>query len=59
MQIQTDDSEINVALLCLDCVSIDFSVNNMERTGLYGYVHDISVGYDSAQLMIFWIIINI
>ena len=59
MQIQSDDSETNVALLFLDDVSIDFSVNNMERTGLYGCVHDISVCYDNAELMIFWIIINI
>ena len=32
--------------MCLVNISKDFSVDNMKKTGLNGYVHDFSVGYD-------------
>ena len=40
------DSEIVTTRLCLGNVSKDFSVDNMEKTGLNGYVYDFSVDYD-------------
>ena len=37
------DSETNAAPLCLGSVSKDFSIDNIKRTGLYGYVYDIQL----------------
>ena len=28
----------------------DFSINNMKKTGLYGYVYDFSVDYDATTV---------
>ena len=44
---KTKDSEIIVAPTCLGNISRDFSVDNMKKTGLNGYVYDFSVDYDS------------
>ena len=41
---------IIVAPLCLDNVSKDFLVDNKKKTGLYGYVYDFSVKYDSIDV---------
>ena len=41
------DSEIVASPLCLGNISKDFSVNNMKKTGLNGYVYDFSVDYDA------------
>ena len=41
------DSEIKATLLCLGNISKTFSVDNMKKTGLYGYVYDFSVDYDA------------
>ena len=41
------DSEIVANLLCLGNVSKDFSANNMQKTGLNGYVYDFSVDYNA------------
>ena len=38
-------SEINAIPLCLRNISKDFSVDNMKKTGLNGYVYDFSVDY--------------
>ena len=35
------ESEINAILLCLGNISKDFSVYNMKKTGLNGYVYDV------------------
>ena len=40
------DSEINPNELCLGNVSKDWSIDNMKKTGLKGYVYDFSVNYD-------------
>ena len=42
--------EINAALLCLGNVSKDFSVDNMKKNGLYGYVYGFSVDHDSIDV---------
>ena len=44
---KTKDSEIVVTPLCLGNISKDFSVDNMKKTGLNGYVYDFSVDYDA------------
>ena len=43
---KSKDSEIVVNPLCLRNISEDFSVDNMIKIGLYGYVYDFSVDYD-------------
>ena len=44
---KTKDSEIIAAPICLGNISSDFSVDNMKKTGLNGYVCDFSVDYDA------------
>ena len=44
------DSEIVVSPICLGNISIDWLVDNMKRTGFYGYVYDFSVDYDSVAV---------
>ena len=39
------DSEIVATPLCLGNISKDFSVDNMKKIGLNGYVYDFSVDY--------------
>ena len=41
------DSEIIATPLCLRNISKDFTVDNIKKSGLNGYVYDISVGYDA------------
>ena len=36
--------------LCLGNISEDFSVDNMKKTVLNGYVHDFSVDYDAIAV---------
>ena len=40
------DSEIAATPLCLGNISNDFSVDNIKKTGLNGYVYDFSVDHD-------------
>ena len=47
---EAKDSEIMVSPLCLGNISKDFSVNNMKKTGLNGYVYDFSVDYDAIAV---------
>ena len=44
------DSEIVTTSLCLGNTSKDFSVDNMKKTGLNGYVYEFSVDYDAIAL---------
>ena len=44
------DSEINLSELCLRNISKDWSVDNMKKTGLKGYVYDFSVDYDAISI---------
>ena len=41
------DSEIVATPLCLGNISKDWSVDNMKKTGLNGYVYDFSVDYNA------------
>ena len=44
------DSEIVASPLCLGNISKDFSVDNMKKTRLNGYVYDFSVDYDAISV---------
>ena len=41
------DSEVNAIPLCVGNISKGFSVDNMKKTGLNGYVYAFSVDYDA------------
>ena len=36
--------------MCLESTSKDFSVDNMNKTGLNGYVYDFTVDYDAIAV---------
>ena len=44
------DSEISAIPLCLGNISKDFSVDNMKKTGLNGYIYGFSVDYDAIAI---------
>ena len=44
------DSKIAAYPLCLGNISKCFSVDNMKKTGLRGYVYDFSVGYNAIAV---------
>ena len=44
------DSEIKTNPLCAGNISKDFSIDNMKKTGLSGYVYDFSVDYDAIAV---------
>ena len=45
------DSEIVASPLCLGNISEDWSTDNMQKTGLTGYVYDFSADCNVLQLM--------
>ena len=50
IKFKAKDSEIVSNLLCLGNISEDFSIDNMKKTGLNGYVYDFSVDYDAIAV---------
>ena len=44
------DSKIVPSPLCLGNISKDWSVDNMKKTGLTGYVYDFSVDYNAIAV---------
>ena len=36
--------------MCLGNISQDLLADNMEKTGLYGYVYDLPIDYDSIDV---------
>ena len=48
--LKTKDSEIAATPLCLGNISKEFSVDNMKKTGLNGYVYDFSVDYNAIKI---------
>ena len=50
IKFKAKDSEIVAASLCLGNISKEFSVDNMKKTRLNGYVYDFSVDYDFAAV---------
>ena len=51
IKFKAKDSEIVASPLYLGNISKDFSVDNMKKTGLNGYVYDFSVDYDAIAVM--------
>ena len=49
-KIKAKDSAIAATLFCLRNNSKDFSVDNMKKTVLNGYVYDFSVDYDATAV---------
>ena len=47
---KANDFDIVASPLCLGNISKDFSVDNMKKTGLNGYVYDFSVDYDAIAV---------
>ena len=50
IKFKAKDSEIAAYPLCLGNISKDWSVDNMKKTGLKGYVYDFSVDYDAIAV---------
>ena len=50
IKFRAKDSEITAYPLCLGIISKDWSVDNLKKTGLKGYVHDFSVDYDAIAV---------
>ena len=50
IKFKAKDSEIVPYPLCLGNISKDFSVDNMKKIGLNGYVYDFSVDYDAIAV---------
>ena len=44
------DCEINADILCLGNGSNNCSVYNIEKIGLYGYIYDVSLDYNSIDV---------
>ena len=44
------DSEIVATALCLGEISKDWSVDDMKKTGLNGYVYDFTVDYSNTAV---------
>ena len=49
VKFKAKDSEIVASPLCLGNISRDWSINNMKRTGLNGYVYEFSVNYNKTN----------
>ena len=47
IKFKAKDSEIEATPLCLGNISKDWSVDDIKKTGLNGYVNDFSVDYDA------------
>ena len=47
---KAEDSEILVGAICLGNIWKDWSVENVKKTGLNGYVYDFSVDYDPISV---------
>ena len=50
IKFKAKDSEIVVTPLCLANISKEWSVDNMAKTGLRGYVYDFSVDYNGIAV---------
>ena len=50
IKFKAKDSEINPYELCLGNISEDWSVDNMKKTSLKGFLYDFSVDYDVIEV---------
>ena len=49
-QFKAKDSEIKPYSLCLGNISKDFTIDNVNKTGLKGYVHVFSCDYNVIEI---------
>ena len=49
-QFKAKDSEIKPYSLCLGNISKDFTIDNVKKTGLKGYVHVFSCDYNVIEI---------
>ena len=49
-KLKAKDTEIVATPLCLGNISKVFSIDNMKKTGLNGYVYDFSIDYDAVAV---------
>ena len=49
-EFKSKNSEILANSLCFGNISKEWSVDNIKKTGLNGYVYDFSVGYDAIAV---------
>ena len=49
-KLKAKDSEIVASPLCLGNISKDWSIDNIKRTGLNGYVYELSVDYNDFNV---------
>ena len=56
--IKAKDSEIVATALCLGKISKDWSVDDMKKAGLNGYVYDFTVDYSNTAVYDIWDIRN-
>ena len=47
---KAEDSEILATPLCLGNISKDWTVDNMKKTRINGYIYDFSVDYDAIAV---------
>ena len=50
VKFKAKDSEIVASPLCLGNISKDWSIDNMKKTGLTGYVYDFSADYNATTI---------
>ena len=50
INLKQKNSETVATPLCIGNISKDFSVDNMKKTGLHGYVYNFSVDYDAIAV---------
>ena len=50
IKFKAKDSEIVATPLCLGNISVDFSLNNIKKTGLFGYFYYFSDDYDAVAV---------
>ena len=50
IKFKAKDFEIVATPLCLENISKDWTLDNMKRTGVNGYVYDFSVDYDDIAV---------
>ena len=50
IKFKAKDSEIVATPLCLENISKDWTLDNIKRTGVNGYVYDFSIDYDDIAV---------
>ena len=57
-QFKANNSEMKLYSLCLGKISRDYTVDNMKKTGLNGYVFGFSVDWNTIGVTVIWNVQN-